>query len=58
MSKLSSCPRNDILIFMVNLSKLVAVNEYLRECGNKQVCEELDGVVDAFQVVMCNLKQK
>lgn len=49
---------DDILVFMVNLSKLVAVNEYLRESGAKQVCEELDGVVDAFQTVMCNLKQK
>lgn len=46
------------LILMVNLSKLVAVNEYLRERGDKQVCSVLDGVVDAFQTVLCNSKQK
>ena len=46
------------LILMVNLSKLVAVNEYLRERGDEQVCSILDGVVSDFQIVLCNSKQK
>lgn len=45
-------------VLMVNLSKLIAVNEYLRERGNEQVCSVLDGIVKGFQVVLCNLKQK
>lgn len=45
------------LVLMVNLSKLVAVNEYLRERGDEQVCSILDGVVNGFQV-LCNSKQK
>lgn len=49
---------DEILVLMVNLSKLVAVNEYLREGGNEQVCSILDGVVNGFQTVLCNLKQK
>ena len=35
---------------MVNLSKLVAVNEYLRERGDKQVCSIFDGVVVVFRL--------
>lgn len=46
------------LVLMVNLSKLVAVSEYLRERGDEQVCSILDGVVNGFQTVLCNLKQK
>ena len=49
---------DDNLILMVNLSKLVAVNEYLRERGNEQVCSVLDGIVKGFQIVLCNSKQK
>jgi len=37
---------------------LVAVNEYLRERGNEQVCSVLDGIVKGFQIVLCNSKQK
>lgn len=46
------------LILMVNISKLVAINEYLRERGDEQVCSVLDGVVNGFQTVLCNSKQK
>lgn len=46
------------LILMVNLSKLIAINEYLRERGDEQVCSILDGVVSGFQIVLCNSKQK
>lgn len=46
------------LILMVSLSKLVAVNDYLRDRGHEQVCGILDGVVDGFQTVLRNLKQK
>lgn len=49
---------DDIFILMVNLAKLVAVNEYLREYGNKQICDELDSVVAGFTTVTYNLKQK
>lgn len=49
---------DDDLILMVNLSKLVAVNEYLRERGDEQVCSILDGVVNGFSTVLCNSKQK
>lgn len=44
------------LILMVNLSKLVAVNEYLRERGDEQVCSILDRVVNGFQTVLRNSK--
>jgi hypothetical protein len=47
---------DDNLILMVNLSKLVAVNEYLRERGDEQVCSILDGIVDGFKTVLCNSK--
>lgn len=46
------------LILMVNLSKLVAVSEYLRERGDDKVCFILDNVIDSFQTVLCNSKQK
>lgn len=46
------------LVLMVNLSKLVAVSEYLRERGDEQVCSILDGVVSGFQDTLSNLKQK
>lgn len=49
---------DDNLFFMVNLSKLVAVNEYLRERGDKHVCIVLDSIVKGFQTVLCNSKQK
>ena len=49
---------DDILTLMVNLAKLVAVNEYLREYGNKQICDELDSVIAGFTAVTYNLKQK
>lgn len=49
---------DDNLILMVNLSKLVAVNEYLRERGNEQVCSVLDGIVNGLQDALSNLKQK
>lgn len=46
------------LVLMVNLSNLVAVSEYLRERGDDEVCVILDSVVDGFQTVLCNSKQK
>lgn len=46
------------LILVVGLAELVAVNEYLRERGDEQVCSVLDGVVNGFQIVLCNSKQK
>ena len=46
------------LALVVGLAKLIAVNEYLRECGNEHVCIVLDDVVDAFKTALQNLKQK
>lgn len=46
------------LILLVSFAELVAVNEYLRERGNKQVCSMLDVIVKGFQLVLCNSKQK
>jgi hypothetical protein len=46
------------LVLMVNLSKLVAVNEYLRERGDKHVCVVLDSIVNGLQDVLFNSKQK
>lgn len=46
------------LVLMVDLFKLVAVNEHLRERGNEPVCIVLDSVIDDFQTVLCNSKQK
>jgi hypothetical protein len=46
------------LVLMVNLSKLVAVSEYLRERGDEHVCIVLDSVVNGLQNALFNLKQK
>lgn len=46
------------LILLVGFAELVAVNEYLRERGDEQVCSVLDGVVKGFQIALCNSKQK
>lgn len=46
------------LILMVCYSKLVAVDEYLLEHGNEQVCTVLDDIIDGIQTVLRNLKQK
>lgn len=46
------------LVLVISLAELIAVNEYLRECGNKQVCSVLDGIVEGFQIILCNSKQK
>lgn len=46
------------LVLMVNLSRLVAVTEYLRERGDEQVCGILDRVVSVFQDMLSNSKQK
>ena len=52
------------LFFMVNLSRLIAVSEYLRERGDKYVCIILDSIINDFrdqgqdQDTLLNLKQK
>ena len=46
------------LVFMVNLSRLVAVSEYLRERADEHVSAILDRVINVFQDVLSNLKQK
>lgn len=46
------------LILLVNFSKLVAVNEYLRDRGDEQICYILDGVVRGFQIVLFDSKTK
>lgn len=46
------------LVLMVNLSKLVAVSEYLRERGDEHVCIVLDKIVVGLQNALSNLKQK
>lgn len=46
------------LILRVNLSMLVAINEYLRERGDEQVCSILDDVVNVFQTLYNLKKQK
>ena len=43
---------------MVNLSRLVAFSEYLRERGDEHVCIILDSIVNGFQDTLSNLKQK
>ncbi len=48
---------DDNLILMVNFSKLVAVNEYLRKRGDEQVCSILDGVVNGFRLY-CVIQNK
>lgn len=44
------------LVLMVNLSKLVAVSEYLRERGDEHVCIVLDGIVNGLRDALFNLK--
>ena len=46
------------LVLMINLSKLVAVSEYLRERGDEHVCIVLDKIVKGFQAALFNSKQK
>lgn len=46
------------LVFMVNLSRLAAVSEYLRERGDDHVSAVLDKAINAFQDLLSNLKQK
>lgn len=46
------------LVLMVNISKLVAVSEYLRERGDEHICIVLDNIVNGFQDTLSNLKQK
>ena len=46
------------LVLMLNLSRLVAVCEYLRERGDERVCIVLDSIVDGLQDVLSNFKQK
>lgn len=45
-------------VLMINISKLIAVNEYLRERVDKYVCIVLDGIVNGLQDVLLNLEQK
>lgn len=45
-------------VLMVNLSKLVAVSEYLRERGDVHVCIVLDRIVNSLQDALSNSKQK
>lgn len=45
-------------ILMVNFSKLVAVNEYLRERGDELVCIVLDSIVDSLRVALSNSRKK
>nr|DAR76184.1 MAG TPA: hypothetical protein [Microviridae sp.] len=46
------------LLLMVNLSKLVAVSEYLRERGDERISAILDEVIEILQDVLSDLKQK
>lgn len=46
------------LVLMINLSKLVAVCEYLRERGDVHVCVVLDRIVNSLQDALSNLKHK
>lgn len=46
------------LVLMINLSKLVAVSEYLRERGDEHVCFVLDRIVNSLQGVLSDSKQK
>lgn len=46
------------LVLMINLSKLVAVSEYLRECGYEHVCFVLDRITSSLQDVLSNSKKK
>ena len=46
------------LVLIVDLAKLAAVSEYLRERGDEHVCIVLDSIVKGLQTVLCNSKQK
>lgn len=46
------------LLLMVNLSKLVAVSEFLQERGDVRISAILNGVVEILQDVLSDLKQK
>lgn len=41
---------------VINLSKLAAVRDYLRERGDERVSTVLDGIIDGFQDALSNLK--
>lgn len=45
------------LILVIGLAKLIAVNEYLRERGNEQVCSMLDGIIKVFRLY-CVIQNK
>lgn len=49
---------DDSFVLLINLSRLVAVNEYLRERGDEEICVVLDGVIDGFKTVLCNSRKK
>lgn len=46
------------LVLMVNLSRLIAVSEYLRERGDEHVSAVIDKVVNGFQDILSNLRKK
>lgn len=46
------------LVLMINLSKLIAISEYLRERGDEHVSNILERIGSCFQDVLSNLKQK
>lgn len=46
------------LVLIINLAKLAAVSEYLRERGDEHVCFVLDRIVSSLQDVLSNSKQK
>lgn len=46
------------LVLMINLAKLAAVSEYLRERGDEHVSFVLDRIISSFQDVLSNSKQK
>ena len=46
------------LVLMVNLSKLFAVSEYLRERGDEHISAVLDRIVSSLQDTLSKSKQK
>lgn len=46
------------LVIMINLSKLIAVSEYLCERGDEHVCFVLNRIISSLQDVLTNSKQK
>jgi hypothetical protein len=46
------------LVLMINLSKLIAVSEYLRGRGDAHVCIVLDRIVSSLQDALFNSKHK